>query len=764
MSAQSARLALVDVKEYSLGRVLEGRNRYLIPLYQRRYSWENVHYEQLWDDVVDTARRRRTAPNHGHFTGSLVLAAGLPDPGGMTTFTVVDGQQRLTTLSVLLLALRDHWDSIDDPQRRAEVHETYLTNRFQSGDAQWKLLPTQADRQLYLGMLGGVHRDDPDSRLDDAYRFFARALGRLDGGDPDASEIQQAVLNGLHFVTITTQDDDNVYRIFESLNNTGLPLTQADLIRNLVFMRLGDRGEAVYDSIWQPLQDGLSPDDLVNLFWYDLLWQDPTTRRADTFDAQKARIVGMDATRVEEFLRRIERAARSLRVVRNPSAEPDPVVRRLLRRSARWGAAGAEALIVRILDEGQRKTFTPSQVADALDALEGYLVRRFLVGATASGLGDILNDAAHRIVDEPDPAVFLLRFLSTGRRRFASDEQVRTAIATRNFYWVGRAAQRRTILEWILELHGRKESAIFDGTTIEHVLPQTLTDVWREEFGASLEPGEDLDLVYEGLVHTLGNLTLTGYNSELSNRPFAEKRLELSNSSIPDNQEIARKATWGAAQIRERADHLANRVIDRWRGPVVIDDDPTDVERRWALLAELTAAIPPGYWTTYYEAATVIGSHAVAVGQRLAKAAPEGAWRVLRWTGEASSGFVWPSGSSHAGAPVIEVLQLEGLSFDKEGRADPSRRLAPDRLRALIGLPVEEDSGDERGESQADGGPEPGPDGAAEGRGVAEDQPGSGSRWSLEPGVVDRVREGLAAERVVSARIDGDEEQAAIAP
>ena len=111
----------MDVYEYPLGEVLDGKKRYLIPLYQRRYSWETAHYTQLWEDIVDTARRRATSPNHTHFTGSLVLAAGLPDPGGMNTFTVVDGQQRLTTLSVLLIALRDHWAGVGDDQRRMEV-------------------------------------------------------------------------------------------------------------------------------------------------------------------------------------------------------------------------------------------------------------------------------------------------------------------------------------------------------------------------------------------------------------------------------------------------------------------------------------------------------------------------------------------------------------------------------------------------------------------------------------------------------------------
>jgi alkylated DNA nucleotide flippase Atl1 len=679
----------MDVQESPLRRVLDGKTRYLIPLYQRPYSWKHASHKQLWDDIVDLARRRESTPGATHFTGSLVLSAASATPG-MTSFVVVDGQQRLTTLSVLLVSLRDYWDGEGDEERKTELHEDYLTNRFASEDARWKLLPTQADRATYLTMLAGKPVDDPDSLLDDAHRFFARQIALLGADDPDVAAIQDAVLDGLAFVTITTHDSDNVYRIFESLNNTGVPLTQADLVRNLVFMQLGDDSDHVYESAWLPLQKGLSSRDLESLFWFDLVWQDFEIRQSDTYNEQKKRIVLMERADLVAFVHDMERVARSLRLMRNPALETNPAVRVALEHFVEWDSSVTDPLVLRLLDRRADGSANDEQIVKALGILESYLVRRFLIGATAAGLNRTLAQAASELPTDEDPASALHRFLSTGKKRYVADVDVRKAVLITPFYKSGKAHQRRAILRWIQALHPSKEHAKLDGMSIEHILPQTLTPQWIDEFGKSLTDEGDFDTEYEALLHSLGNLTLTNYNPELSNRPFAEKRELLAKSSVPTNHDIAAHETWGAPEIRKRGSQLGDLIVGHWAAPIAGLSEPESTVN-WALMKVIVESIPPGYWTAYSDLGLVVGAHPISVGQHLATHEMEGAWRVMKWSGQVGKDFHWTPGSPHDGEDPVNLLESEGLSFDGKGRADPLRRLHVTRLLALAGLDTEHD-------------------------------------------------------------------------
>jgi alkylated DNA nucleotide flippase Atl1 len=686
----------MDVHESPLRRVLDGKTRYLIPLYQRPYSWKHASLKQLWDDLIDLARRRQDTPGAMHFTGSLVLSAASVTPG-MTSFIVVDGQQRLTTLSVLLVSLRDYWARNGDDERRTELHEDYLTNRFASEDARWKLLPTQADRSTYLTMLAGRPLDNPDSLLDDAHRFFERQIALLGPDDPDVAAVQDAVLDGLAFVTITTHDSDNVYRIFESLNNTGVPLTQADLVRNLVFMQLGDDSDHVYESAWLPLQKGLSSRDLESLFWFDLAWQDHEIRQSDTYDQQKKRIVVMGRADLIAFVHHMERVARSLRLMRNPALEINAAVRVALEHFVEWDSSVTDPLVLRLLDRRANGSATDEQTARALSVLESYLVRRFLIGATGAGLNRTLGQAATELPEGEDPADALRRFLSTGKKRYAADEEVRQAVLRTPFYKSGKAHQRRAILRWLQALHPSKEQAKLDRMSIEHVLPQTLTPQWIEDFEQSLTEEEDFDSEYETLVHTLGNLTFTNYNPELSNRPFAQKRELLAKSSLPGNHDIAARETWGAPEIRERGSQLAALIVSHWAPPIPgLGESKGGVD--WALMKSIVESIPPGYWTAYADLGLVVGAHPISVGQHLGTHYMEGAWRVMKGSGQVVKDFHWTLGSPHEGKDPIAVLTSEGLSFDSKGRADPLRKLHTTRLLALAGLDTELNGGEDENE------------------------------------------------------------------
>ncbi|PPG36670.1 DUF4268 domain-containing protein [Rathayibacter sp. AY2B5] len=685
---------MVKAAETNLAGVLEGKKQYQVPLYQRVYSWGKPQLDQLWNDIAELANTRREEPTATHFIGSLVLAQS-PDFSvvGVSKLLVVDGQQRLTTLTLLLAALRDHLNETGDAEKAEGIQAQYLVNVYDK-DKPAKVLPTQADRASYLAVI----RSAPDAggvgRIGEAYNHFRSKIAAADDPDDphDLEEIENVIVNGLALVVVTAEPRDNAHRIFESLNNTGLQLTQSDLLKNYLFMRLGDSGVEVYESVWLPLEKKLSADSLELLFWLDLVQTDERAKQSDTYTGQQKRLEKLagPAEIVAEVVR-IAKLGDVLAAILDPSLEVDNRIQRRLTRIRAWGSTTAYPVVMRLLDRRAAGTASADQVLQALTYLESYFVRRIVIGRATASLNRTLLQAVSAIADAPDIDVALREHLSRGRKYYGTDKQVREAVTNVPFYWQGRAAQKKLILLWLEESYESKETIDPGNLTIEHVLPQTLTDAVRRGFERGLPDGSDLAYEHDRLVHTIGNLTLTGYNSELSNRPFDQKRRMLAESGLRLNQEIAGEEEWGAPEIAKRSAALAERIIALWPGP---DEDLTS--SGWAepsamrsVVASIVAEIPAGRWTSYGEVALVAGSYPQPVAAVLASNPMQGAWRVLQSGGTIAPGFRWMD--SDRTDPPREFLESEGLTFDREGRADPAQFLRAEDLADLAGLEIDQD-------------------------------------------------------------------------
>lgn len=682
----------MHVQEIHLQQLLEGAKQYRVPLYQRTYSWSPKQLNRLWTDVLDLTDARQDDPQATHFTGSLVLSTGEIGPGG-SEFLVVDGQQRLTTLSVLIAAIRDHVERTEtkSEQTVARLHETYLSDRFKQGDARLKLLPTQADRDAFRAIIDRAIPDSMQSGVLDAYRYFRTKLVEVDDVDDphDIARITSAVLDGLVFVSITANHDDNVYRIFESLNNTGMKLTQGDLLRNYIFMRLGNRSEETYTSVWFPMQNLLSAADLEALFWMDMTWEHPESKQGDIYALQEARLSKLPDDAIAPEVRRYARLAELLATIREPSRDINPAIAERLSRLKEWGSVAGDPLLLRILDLRDRNDSDDLEVERALEVLESYLVRRLVVNAPTSALSRILLRAA----DEIDPmhlASSLHRYLSNGRKFFATDRQVADAVVTKPFYYSGRPTQRKTFLSWLEQLAAGKEPASLVSATIEHVMPQSLTPAWRDALSHDLGEFATVEDLHESYVHTLANLTLTGYNSELSNSPFAKKRTLLRESNIALNSSIAGNEMWGREQILARGADIVRTITQTWTAPL---NDAEDIESgiSWNLAKEVISSIPAGRWTTYGHVATVAGTHPVPLGVFLGNNPVPNAWRVLQAAGTVSPGFRWDPTSPHSGRDPHEVLRAEGIIFDGNEKASPRQKLEVRDLGQLVGLQISSD-------------------------------------------------------------------------
>ncbi|MBT1598491.1 GmrSD restriction endonuclease domain-containing protein [Curtobacterium flaccumfaciens] len=676
----------MDVRETTLQELLGGPKQYLVPLYQRPYAWEVRQRKRLWSDILELAETRRTNPSATHFMGSLVLSTGAIVPTGME-FLVVDGQQRLTTLSILLCALRDYLrvHQSEQPMIAESIHEQYIADRFKPGDARLKLLPTQADRDSFRAVVDGSVGADSTSGVGDAYSFFRRELELADDPDDphDIERIREAVLGGLSFVSITARDEDNVYRIFESLNNTGLRLTQGDLVRNYLFMRLGSRGESVYTSWWLPMQRRLSVNDLELIFWLDAVADEPLLKQGDIYSYQQARLAKMDDEQILAEIERFSRLSEQLEVIREPSREPDPGVRKHLQHLAEWGSTTTVPLTLRLLARRAAGASNTEQVAGALAAVESYIVRRTIGGRSGQGLNRTILQACGVLDDRPVDRV-LVDYFSTGRKYFSTDDQILDAVRTQPFYLRGLRTQQKLILKWVQEELNAKEPVDVEKSTIEHILPQTLTPEWRAALDVDLADDETVDLVHEQLVHSLGNLTLTGYNSELSNRPFPSKQDDFRKSSFSGlNRLVLEASTWGRAEILARGEWFAERIVEQWAGPNERLQS-SDTGRDWSLVHQAIMAIPAGHWSSYGDVAALVGTHPVPLGVHLASHEVIGAHRVLQGGGTISPGFRWPDPSDDRDPRA--VLEEEGLRFWTNGAADEAARLSTAALAERVGL------------------------------------------------------------------------------
>ena len=487
-------------------------------------------------------------------------------------------------------------------------------------------------------------------------------------------------------MAISAHVDDNVHRIFESLNYKGQPLTQADLLRNYLFMRLPHRGDEVYTHLWLPLQKLLSDTELEELVWLDLVLRgDDRATQESIYRSQQLRLGPLkDEHAIEQWIAELYHKARMFKRVLDPQTEPNPSLRRALDRLNRWGSATTvHPICLYVMLAQDTGKLAAKDAAAGLRVVESYLVRRMIVRLPTNSLGRTMTSLVKDLGEQPPTASAITTALSGPRRRFPTDQHVKDAVLVNYFYEWGRGPQRTFILRALEEDYQHGEPVDFSraALTIEHVLPQSLTPEWEEILAAGASDDETPEEIHASLMHTLGNLTLTAYNAKLSNDSFHAKKKLLADSGLAMNHEIAQASGWGRSEIQARGRALSKRIVSIWPGPdESVSTSPPD--SHWTLMNQVLASLPAGRWTSYSDVAAVIGSHQVAAGARLATVIVPNAHRVLKLSGYISPDFRWPD--SERSDDPRKVLEAEGVRFDESGQADPAQRMTPTDLAAAM--------------------------------------------------------------------------------
>jgi len=540
----------------TLGQILYSPSNYVIPVFQRHYRWERPQWEKLWESLGEI----QAADKKGnHFMGFLVFVAGLPQPGENTSYHLIDGQQRLTTASIVLAAIRNVARDVGDVDLAEEIHHDYLVHPRKKGDQHLRLLPKERDHDSYRALITG--EGEATGRIGDAASFFEDRLSELLEESPDAlRHTFNAVQQRLEFMCATLEAE-NAYHIFKSLNSTGVPLGPADLIRNFVFMHVPPDDHDEFDRVlWRRVEAPFVVDDrsidekqFSDFFRIYLMAEGRYLKAISTFDAFEQRFEATDFSPhalAEVLVESVNRYT----VIRGDRADIDPAVTAALAQLNAFESTTTYPLLLRLFDRRARGVIDSPQLARCIEMLTGFVVRRFVCGESSRGYGRMFATALAG--DESDTVAaleqYLLDYVWPDDRRFID------AFASYRLY---SSTYSHAILAALECSRGHKERPDLGGMQVEHIMPQTLNAAWMTALGAEAER------IHAEWLHRPGNLTLSGYNPELLNHPFERKRERYAQSNIGLTRDLAAYESWGEAQMGERGHALAEEAARIWVGP-----------------------------------------------------------------------------------------------------------------------------------------------------------------------------------------------------
>lgn len=540
----------------TLGQILYSPSQYVIPVFQRNYRWDRAQWQKLWSSITDLESPTKTG---NHFMGFLVFVPGLAQPGHHTRFHMVDGQQRLTTSSILLVALRNVARRAGQTELADEINDLYLVHGRKKGDEYFRLLPKAKDQKNYVAIVNG--KGEPAGRMADALDYFEERF--KERVESDASVLRpmfDLVCQRLEFMCATLEAE-NAYNIFKSLNSTGVPLGPSDLIRNFVFMHVKPDDQDDFDADrWAPLEarftaeDGRLDEEAFSRFFRDVLMMDGRyVQPKDTFTTFEARYEATSFS-PQALTDSLMANARHYSVITGKHSDQSADVTGALIGLNELESSTTYPLLLAMFRKRADGAIDSAALARSVNMLRGFIIRRFICSESSRGYGQMFVRANDTAAASPLQALetYLLQ------RGWPDDARFESSFATFPLYQRG---YTKTVLETIERERGHKEPAALQAAQVEHIMPQTLNDGWLADLGA------DAKRIHSEWLHRPGNLTLSAYNQELWNHPFGIKRQEYANSNIVITRELANKLAWGEAEIKVRGEALAYEAAGIWIGP-----------------------------------------------------------------------------------------------------------------------------------------------------------------------------------------------------
>ncbi len=534
-------------------------NQFVIPIYQRLYSWGKEQCKQLWDDIIKIGGNDKM---NGHFIGSILYVLD----GNMHSnnpLLIIDGQQRLTTITLLLIALRNH---SSDEVKRKEI-ESYLINSNKDGDKKFRLILSESDKDTLLFLIDKNKRkpSEPSSKIMENFKFFEEWIRK----NTDKLETIFKGLEKLMIVWIALEKGkDDPQLIFESMNSKGIELTQTDLIRNYIVMETEvGKQEDFYNQYWRAMEEDFKQNEtLFNRFVRHYLTiktgKIPNEKRVyEAFkDYRQKEGIG-----IEDLLKDLKKYCGYFCQIAFKK-EADKGLNKALSFLVDLEMDVIYPLLLELYSDYSDGVLSNQDFIPIIALIESYICRRAVCGLGTNSLNKVFPSFTKKIDKKQYLKSVEEHFGSlTGNQKFPNDFEFKDSFITKELYGRNKTKKKKTryFLER-LENFNTKEPVNTQECTTEHIMPQTLTKEWKRDLG------ENFEAIHEKYLHTIGNLTLTGYNQKYSNNSFQEKRdMEkgFKQSSLKLNQSLKDLESFGEKEIEKRANDLADLALKIWTYP-----------------------------------------------------------------------------------------------------------------------------------------------------------------------------------------------------
>lgn len=545
-------------------------NRFIIPVYQRNYDWGASQCRQLFSDLIDIVKYDRPS----HFFGCIVRS--ISKGGRADEFLVIDGQQRMTTVCLIFLAI--YWNlkrgniEADDSKLAEKIFKKFLVDEYETTEKKVRLKLNKEDRAAFDYLVdegeGGAFAE---SNVVSNFNYFYNSVKNLNVKIDDFFE----AIKRLIVIDIFLGNDDDPQLIFESLNSTGLDLTEADKIRNFVLMGLSeDKQEEYYTKYWSFIEKDCSgKDDLDNFIRDYLTIKSPTgdiPKFQDVYPAFKSFAEGKEIEPIMAEMKRYASLYKRIKLARVGDASANEIMSRLnyLELTITY------AYLLGLLTYAEEQNMSQSEITEILSCIEIFVFRRLICGYPTNALLKMFATLHQQVLKnkkEEDSYYDVMVYLLENRKRtvvFPKDDEFRQSFIEKPVYLM-RPKSRTYILDRLENGNSKEKIDVINNVqkgelSVEHIMPQTLTQHWKEQLGS------DYSRIHEEWLHTIANLTLTGYNVQYSNRPFHEKKEDKNGfaaSPLRLNKYISKFDKWTEAEMKERQTEMGKRALTVWPYP-----------------------------------------------------------------------------------------------------------------------------------------------------------------------------------------------------
>ncbi|GAA9279504.1 DUF262 and DUF1524 domain-containing protein [Helicobacter pylori] len=544
--------------------------QFVIPIYQRVYSWGKEQCKQLWDDIIKTGGNDQI---EGHFIGSIVFVHDGIYTTSHNELLIIDGQQRLTTITLLFIALRDHLNDEDEfleKFSRQKIQNRYLINSDEKGDKKFKLILSEPDKDTLLFLIDRNKRkpSEPSSKIMENFKLFEEWIRK----NTDKLETIFKGLDKLMVVEISLErGKDNPQLIFESMNSTGKDLTQTDLIRNYILMGLEPEEQKIfYEKYWRAMEEGFEQSEREELFnkfvrHYLTIKTREIPNINKVYEAFK-RYQQERGIEIEDLLKDLQKYCGYFCQIafKKEDDEDNKDLNKALGFLVDLDMDVVYPLLLELYSDYKDNVLSKKDFIPIIYLIESYLVRRAVCGLAANGLNKIFPSFTKHIQKDQYFESIKAHFLSleTTKGKFPKDSEFKNLFITIDFYKKFKG-KTKCFLER-LEHFKTKEPVNTQKCTTEHIMPQTLESEWEKNLG------QDYERIHDQYLHTIGNLTLTGYNQEYNNKSFQEKQgMErgFKDSPLKLNESLKDFESFGEEEIKKRANDLADLALKIWTYP-----------------------------------------------------------------------------------------------------------------------------------------------------------------------------------------------------